>query len=420
MVRRLPRAVAVGLATANIATVAPTFSADEYRVSGVRKVGVVRIAGHTVWLKPKTPVRRLFAMLGYARAGSAIWTEEDFGFEEDEDLVPALAHAFVRQASQALAGGPLRGYVTREDALPLVRGRWRIGDQLTRRGGQPLPVEVSFDDYVEDIAENQVLLTASMRLLRLPGVPADVLGALRRIVRVLDGVSVIPLGAPVPSVRMDRRNQRYSSALALASLVLSGSSVEQRAGSVVASGFLVDMWSVFEDFVSAALREAFKPYGGVLVSQYQSTLDVEGTVKIAPDLVWLVDGEVRACIDVKYKIEKHGQYPNADLYQMAAYCRRFGLNEGWLVYAAGPSADGPLEVIRGPFIRRAGLDLSRRWTEHLSSLEEVAHRASRLGRLSFDRTSAATSTAPKISLSTLPIGLQTSSPSWRLTCDQAT
>lgn len=365
VVHRLPRAVAVGLASANIATVAPTLGADEYRVSGVRKVGVVRIAGHTVWLKPKTPVRRLFAMLGYARAGSAIWTEDDFGFEEDDNLVPALAHAFVRQASRALAGGPLRGYVTREDALPLVRGRWRIGDQLTRRGGQPLPVEVSFDDYVEDIAENQVLLAAAMRLLQLPGVPADVLGALRRILRVLDGVSVIPVGAPVPVVRPDRRNARYASALALASLVLSGSSVEQRAGSVVASGFLVDMWSVFEDFVSAALREAFKPCGGVLVSQYQSTLDVDGAVKIAPDLVWVVDGVVRACIDVKYKVEKHGQYPNADLYQMAAYCRRFGLGEGWLVYAAGGSAPvGTVRSLGGPVLRRSAvfLDLPSKWT----------------------------------------------------------
>ncbi|MCA5924858.1 McrC family protein [Curtobacterium oceanosedimentum] len=361
VVHRLPRAVAVGLASANIATVAPTFGADEYRVSGVRKVGVVRIAGHTVWLKPKKPVRRLFAMLGYGRAGSAIWTDDDFGFYEDDELVPAFAHAFVRQASRALAGGPLRGYVTREEALPLVRGRWRIGDQLTRRGGQPLPVEVLFDGYLEDIPENQVLLTAATRLLRLPGVPADVLGALRRLVRVLvrvlDGVSAIPVGVPV--VRADRRNARYSSALALASLVLSGSSIEQRAGTVVASGFLVDMWSVFEEFVSAALREAFKPYGGVLVSQYQSTLDVEGTVKIAPDLLWLVDGVVRACIDVKYKVEKHGQYPNADLYQIAAYCRRLGLGEGHLVYAAGESEARQIEVIDGPLINRHALDLSR-------------------------------------------------------------
>ena len=355
---RLPREVAAGLVEAGIAAVAPTFVADEYRVSSGRKVGVVRIAGSDVWIRPKTPVRRLFAMLGYARAGSAIWEDEDFGFAADEDLVPALAHAFERQAARALAGGPLRGYVTREDALPLVRGRWRIGDQLTRRGGQPLPVEVSFDDYVEDIAENQLVLTAAARLLRLPGVPDDVVSRVRRVVRVLDGVTVIPVGAPVPVVRTDRRNARYSAVLPLASLVLSGASIEQRAGSHIGAGFLVDMWSVFEEFVTASLREAFWPYGGELVAQYSSTLDVEGTVKIAPDLVWLVDGEVRACIDVKYKVEKHGQYPNADLYQMAAYCRRFGLGEGHLVYAAGKSHAGRIDVAHGPIIQQHALNLS--------------------------------------------------------------
>lgn len=62
---RLPREVAGGLVEAGIAAVAPTFVADEYRVSSVRKVGVVRIAGYDVWIRPKTSVRRLFAMLGY-------------------------------------------------------------------------------------------------------------------------------------------------------------------------------------------------------------------------------------------------------------------------------------------------------------------------------------------------------------------
>lgn len=377
---RMPREVAAGLVAARIADVSPTFVADEYRISGVRKVGVVRIAGHDVWIRPKTPVRRLFAMLGYARAGSAIWEDEDFGFAADEDLVPALAYTFERQALRALAGGALRGYVTRDDALPLVRGRWRIGDQLTRRGGQPLPVEVSFDDYVEDIAENQLVLTAATRLLRLPGVPADVVGRLRRLMRVLDGVTVIPVGAPVPAVRSDRRNTRYSAVLPLASLVLSGASIEQRAGSLVGAGFLVDMWSVFEDFVTAALREAFRTYGGELVAQYASTLDVEGTVKIAPDLVWLVDGVVRACIDVKYKVEKHGQYPNADLYQMAAYCRRFGLGEGWLLYAAGDLGSGHIDVVQGPRIRRAALSLNASWNQLLGISQGLAERATEASR----------------------------------------
>lgn len=373
----MPREVAAGLVAARIADVSPTFVADEYRVSGVRKVGVVRVAGHDVWIRPKTPVRRLFAMLGYARAGSAIWEDEDFGFAADDDLVPALAHAFERQASRALAGGALRGYVTRDDALPLVRGRWRIGDQLTRRGGQPLPVEVSFDDYVEDIAENQLVLTAAIRLLRLPGVPADVVGRLRRVVRVLDGVTVIPVGAPVPVVRVDRRNARYSAVLPLASLVLSGASIEQRAGSLVGAGFLVDMWSVFEDFVTAALREAFRPYGGELVAQYASTLDVEGTVKIAPDLVWLVNGQVRACIDVKYKVEKHGQYPNADLYQMAAYCRRFGLGAGWLMYADGSELTESVHIVEGPNVTRTFMALDVHGAELVAQSERFADRVVR-------------------------------------------
>ncbi|WP_042726431.1 McrC family protein [Curtobacterium sp. B8] len=373
----MPREVAAGLVAARIADVSPTFVADEYRVSGVRKVGVVRIAGHDVWIRPKTPVRRLFAMLGYARAGSAIWEDEDFGFAADEDLVPALAHAFERQASRALAGGALRGYVTRDDALPLVRGRWRIGDQLTRRGGQPLPVEVSFDDYVEDIAENQLVLTAAARLLRLPGVPTDVVGRLRRVVRVLDGVTVIPVGVPVPVVRPDRRNARYTAVLPLASLVLLGASIEQRSGSLLGVGFLVDMWSVFEDFVTVALREAFRPYGGELVTQYASTLDVEGTVKIAPDLVWLVDEEVRACIDVKYKVEKHGQYPNADLYQMAAYCRRFGLGEGWLVYAGGSELSGSVQIVEGPKVTRTFMALDVHRAELVVQSERFAARVVR-------------------------------------------
>jgi 5-methylcytosine-specific restriction enzyme subunit McrC len=212
---------------------------------------------------------------------------------------------------------------------------------------------------VEDIAENQLVLTAATRLLRLPGVPADVVGRLRRVVRVLDGVTVTPVGAPAPVIRSDRRNARYSAVLPLASLVLSGASIEQRAGSLVGAGFLVDMWSVFEDFVTAALREAFRPYGGELVAQYASTLDVDGRVKIAPDLVWLVDGEVRACIDVKYKVEKHGQYPNADLYQMAAYCRRFGLGAGWLLYARGDTEARQMCIVEGPIIGQDALELDR-------------------------------------------------------------
>ena len=113
----------------------------------------------------------------------------------------------------------------------------------------------------------------------------------------------------------------------------------------------------------------------MLVSQYASTLDVDGTVKIAPDLVWVVDGVVRACIDVKYKVEKHGQYPNADLYQMAAYCRRFGLSDGWLVYAAGDLQPRLLQVIDGPTVHCEAIQLDHVLDDIERRLADVASSA---------------------------------------------
>lgn len=66
---RMPREVAAGVVAVRIADASATFVANGYRVSGVWKVGVVRIAGYEVRIRPKTPVRRLFAMPGCARAG---------------------------------------------------------------------------------------------------------------------------------------------------------------------------------------------------------------------------------------------------------------------------------------------------------------------------------------------------------------
>ena len=42
-----------------------------------------------------------------------------------------------------------------------------------------------------------------------------------------------------------------------------------------------------------------------------------------------------AVIDAKYKAEKPSGFPNADLYQLLAYCNVLGLSVGHLVYAAG-------------------------------------------------------------------------------------
>ena len=60
----------------------------------------------------------------------------------------------------------------------------------------------------------------------------------------------------VPEVRFDRLNEHYRSVATLARLVLRHDAFEADRGNVRASGFLMDMNEVFQEFVTVALRDA--------------------------------------------------------------------------------------------------------------------------------------------------------------------
>lgn len=350
----LPDDIGVALAESGVATVAPTRRSGWWRVSAVRKVGVVVLNGVEVRIAPKIPVSRLLFLLGYARDPS-FWRDPPVMFAEVDDLVAAVAYGFVRQAERALRHGVLHGYVEREESLTVLRGRLRTADQLTRRHGMPLPLEVRYDDFVDDIAENRLLRTAAHLLAGLPRVPASVAGRLRRLSARLNGARLIARREPRPKWATSRLNARYVPALRLAELVLDAASIEQGLGAVASSGFLIDTWRAFEDFVGIALGEALAPHGGSL--DLQSTrdhLDIANRVQLRPDMVWRRDGSVVAVLDAKYKVETERGVPEADLYQMLAYCTALGLPRGHLLYARG------LGPVREHEVQRAGTVLSCR------------------------------------------------------------
>ncbi|MBO0801533.1 MAG: hypothetical protein J2P25_00440 [Nocardiopsaceae bacterium] len=71
-------------------------------------------------------------------------------------------------------------------------------------------------------------------------------------------------------------------------------------------------------------------------------------------------GSVVAVADAKYKAEKPSGYPNADLYQLLAYCTVLGLPTGHLIYAAGNETPAH-HVVRGSGVEIVchSLDLSQ-------------------------------------------------------------
>ncbi|OIV37881.1 restriction endonuclease [Mangrovactinospora gilvigrisea] len=310
-----------------------------WEVRALDRVGVARFGDIELRIAPKLPIRRLFFLLSF-RLDPAGW-RDGAAVEVDAaaELLPAMAQLFERQAERALRQGLLQGYRRTEDSLPVLRGRLREHDQLRLRPGVPVPLEVGYDEFTADIAENRLLLAAATALLALPGLPpgSAVRRRLRRLKRILE-VEVAPLvrGADLPAWRPSRLNARYQPALRLAELVLRGGSVEQQDGSVRIDGFLLNLATVYEAFVCTALGRALTRYGGYCRDQDPWHLDADRRIRMRPDLVWYADtGRPVGVADAKYKAEKPAGFPDADLYQMLAYCTALGVRSGHLVYARG-------------------------------------------------------------------------------------
>ncbi|MFD5463212.1 McrC family protein [Kitasatospora sp. NPDC127059] len=342
------------------------------------KVGAVTLsvpgsAPTLLRITPKLRITRLFFLLGYTLDPKG-WQDDLVELAEQEELLPAVAHAFERLLHVALRTGPLKGYRATDESSLVVRGRIREGDQIRRHHGTMLPLEITYDEFTVDTAENRLLRTATERVLRLPGVaPAVRRRLLHQQARLTDATRLVP-GRTLPDWKPTRLNAHYQPALRLATAILRGGSVEHRTGDVRTSGFLFDMNKLFEDFTTVALREALRDSDGYCRLQPHHHLDDLGAIRIRPDFVhYGHDGTPRGVADAKYKAERPAGYPDADLYQMLAYCTTLGLTEGHLVYAKG-SAQRASHRVRhaGVTIHQHALDLEQPPAELLAEIAAIA------------------------------------------------
>jgi 5-methylcytosine-specific restriction enzyme subunit McrC len=361
----IERACATGLFESRIVAAGPQVKPQ------LNRVGAVSIGDHEFVVQPKAPFSSVLFMLGFAA---------DPGFRPDEvsgegtEIFPAIAETFARLLERALGRGVLQGYRRLDETVVAIRGRIRFSDQMSRRGGQLLPVELTVDEYTVDIAENRILLAASRMLLALPRVSSD---ARRRLVHLeskLVGVTPLRAGLPLPSWQPSRLNERFHASLRFAELLLARLAPSTTGDGQRIASFVVNMAEAFESFVTAGLTEAFAERSrGVSVGQYPTHLDEERRQPIRPDFVHLVGGRPAVVVDAKYKT---GAPRVEDLYQMLAYCTVLGLSEGTLIYLAGESNTTPrvAHIASSTVaVHTSRLDVSRAPASMLRELREIAH-----------------------------------------------
>ncbi len=339
-------------------------------------VGAINLETLAIEIRPKLPIERVLFLISYAMDPSH-WDEKSFGFGKESSLIEAMVPGFVRRIRHAFRQGVLQGYQPTDDSLNVIRGRLRFGDQIRRRFGRFPPAEVNFDEFTDDIDVNRMIKAAIARLRRMR-IRSDFA---RSSLRTFDGMLVdVALKEydrrQLPQVIFNRLNQHYRPAVALAKLILRSESIELSHGKVAASVLMVDMNSVFEDFVVAALRDALRlseksfPQGA---RGRSVKLDTAQRVNLKPDISWWDGFECSFVGDLKYKKIKISGILHPDLYQLLAYTVATDLPGGLLIYAAGEDEPVTHEVVYlGKELRVVTLDLSGDPAEILEQIEHVA------------------------------------------------
>ncbi|MEN0022225.1 MAG: hypothetical protein AAGC61_03010 [Microbacterium sp.] len=326
--------------------VSPTRDAGVWRITDVTRVGVVGLDGLRLIIRPKTPLRSLIFMASYSGLQADV-SQATFAFDADQDLPSTLASALIRAVGAATGRGLLKGYVSVEETGTVVRGRWDVARQLKARPGIPVPVELTYDDYTEDVAENRIIKAAVRALVRLEQLPHSILDELGSLLSMFIEISDLPAGGRVNLPAETRLNAHYSPALRLAQWILETTSWAHAQGANAGSTFLLNVAKVYEDFVGSVLQTTLVPDGyevDLQVSDWR--LDTDGKVRMRPDIVISYRGRVVAVADTKYKVwgESDGSPPNADVYQGLAYAITAHVPEVHLLYVSGDVAPRRYEV----------------------------------------------------------------------------
>ena len=356
---------------------------DKYSLTPGSTVGAIEIGDLSVLIEPKIGLPQLLSLACYAM-GAFRPQPEMFDYPPEHALPDILALALVSAAQGAFSRGLLHGYITEEDSLYGIRGRIRFDDQIRRRFGVPLPAEVTYDEFTDDILANRLVKAAVARLGRMRLRSEAARHGLGWIVGTLDNISLAEFPpSDVPSVTFDRLNEHYRGVVGLSRLILRHSAFESRRGRIRAAGFLMDMNVVFQEFVMVALRDALRVSDGVLRSDkslpHSTYLDETSQIRLRPDLSWW-DGRVcRFVGDVKYKRIPHSHVPNADLYQILAYATALNLPGGLLIYAKGEADEASYQVRHsGKRLEVAALDLSGPLDDVLARVRDLANKVRKL------------------------------------------
>jgi 5-methylcytosine-specific restriction enzyme subunit McrC len=329
----------------------------EFIIKADSKVGFIAVQGVQVNVTPRFPIYNIFYFLGLLEELKL--DGEKVQITENSDFLTVLFQSFIHSVASSTRKGLISGYVNREDSLQVLRGRIDFSRQIKKNPGSYLPFEVSFDDFVEDIPENQILKKALCISLKYGLQNRKLRNQAQNLLFNFKDVSDIH---QVSNWNASRLNIHYWNALRLAELIISGNGFHEISGDLQINGFSIDMYKVFEDFVAKQLAERINSFDDLVTSQKGLSLDVGGIYWMKPDVIWYRKGKPFQVMDTKYKKPEGSTLQRDslnDLRQVISYASLLGLKEAHLIYGVAGDARSIETRQEGITVYTHGLDLGR-------------------------------------------------------------
>ncbi|MCP4537119.1 MAG: hypothetical protein GY832_08220 [Chloroflexi bacterium] len=254
--------------------------------------------------------------------------------------------------SKLIKRGLERSYVTVEETLPVMRGRWLLDRQLMRRPGIKHVFDVAYDEFSADTFLNQVFKFVVERLLWRTQDSSNrrLLCDIREWLAPVQNPGTISY-AHLEQVHFTRLNERFRPAFNLARLFIENSALQLAAGQHHTFAFVFDMNRLFEEFVyrflaryrGRILPQAWRDVRIRAQSQGQAIYlaeklpDRQKAFQLVPDLLFTSpSGKAVLIIDTKYKqLDKSRRklgVSERDVYQMLAYAARLECPQTLLLY----------------------------------------------------------------------------------------
>ena len=309
---------------------------DYNRIKFINYVGIIKVNNLIIEILPKISLSNdiikdreiLMFMLSKCNKLSVDIKELLNSNILKNSLLDILAKVFSKKLLNELQKGLYREYVSKEEALSMIKGKILISKSIKENIINKNKMNCKYDEFTEDNLFNAILKRA-INVILFSIKNDDVKKELNIINNIFNDVSDIYVpNNIILNYKLNRMNNRFLECFTLAKLILLNSSMDKSLGKENGFSILFEMNYLYEEYVGVLLKEVFNDTNININTQEKSryllwnTLKERNEIALKPDIVIYKDNKPKIIIDTKWKsatIDGKEVYTQGDIYQMYAY-----------------------------------------------------------------------------------------------------